>query len=83
MIDINKIRNNKEEIEKALLKRLDNVNLDQILNWDKEKRQINKPVLVYEIIGPFLTKIALTKAGDINEDEIVSSRGEEISHYNM
>ena len=40
-------------------------------------------VLVYEIIGPFLTKIALTKAGDINEDEIVSSRGEEISHYNM
>ena len=40
MIDINKIRNNKEEIEKALLKRLDNVNLDQLLIWDKEKRQI-------------------------------------------
>ena len=40
MIDINKIRNNKEKIEKALLKRIDNVNLDQILNWDKEKRQI-------------------------------------------
>ena len=40
MIDINKIRNNKEKIEKALLKRLDNVNLDQILIWDKEKRQI-------------------------------------------
>lgn len=40
-------------------------------------------VLVYEIIGPFLTKIALTKSGDINEDEIISSRGEEISRYNM
>lgn len=40
MIDINKIRNNKEEVEKALLKRLDVLDLDQILNWDKEKRQI-------------------------------------------
>ena len=40
-------------------------------------------VLVYEIIGPFLTKIALTKSGDINEDEIISSRGEEVSRYNM
>ena len=32
-------------------------------------------VLVYEIIGPFLTKIALTKSGDINEEEITSARG--------
>lgn len=40
MIDINRIRNNKDEIEKALLKRIDNVNLDQLLEWDKEKRKI-------------------------------------------
>lgn len=40
MIDINRIRNNKEEIEKALLKRMDNVNLNELLEWDKEKRQI-------------------------------------------
>ena len=40
MIDINRIRNNKEEVEKALLKRMDNVNLEQVLEWDKEKRKI-------------------------------------------
>ncbi len=40
MIDINRIRNNKEEIAKALLKRMDNVNLDELLEWDKEKRKI-------------------------------------------
>ena len=32
-------------------------------------------VLIYEIIGPFLTKVALTKAGDINLEGKVSSRG--------
>ena len=32
-------------------------------------------VLVYEIVGPFLTKVALTKAGDINSEGKVSSRG--------
>ena len=40
MIDINRIRNNKEEVEKALLKRMNNVNLDELLKWDKEKRKI-------------------------------------------
>lgn len=40
MIDINKIRNNKEEVEKALLKRMDNVNLNELLEWDIEKRKI-------------------------------------------
>lgn len=40
MIDINKIRKNKEEVEKALLKRMDNINLDEVLEWDKEKRRI-------------------------------------------
>ncbi len=32
-------------------------------------------VLIYEIIGPFLTKIALTKSGDIVVEERTSSRG--------
>lgn len=40
MLDINKIRNNKEKIEKALLKRMDTINLDELLEWDKEKRKI-------------------------------------------
>ncbi len=40
MIDINRIRNNKNEVEKALLKRIDNVNLNELLKWDKEKREI-------------------------------------------
>lgn len=40
MIDINRIRNNKEQVEKALLKRLDNVNLDELLELDKEKRKL-------------------------------------------
>lgn len=31
-------------------------------------------VLVYEIIGPYLTKVALIKAGDIKEHERVSAR---------
>ncbi|MBR2891941.1 MAG: cation:proton antiporter [Bacilli bacterium] len=33
-------------------------------------------VLVYELIGPFLTKIALTKSGDITEGEETNARGE-------
>jgi len=35
-------------------------------------------VLVYEIVGPFLTKIALTKAGDIEEEGKISARGETV-----
>ena len=31
-------------------------------------------VLIYEIVGPFLTKIALTKAGDIKTEGRVSAR---------
>ena len=31
-------------------------------------------VLIYEIVGPFLTKIALTKAGDINTEGKTSAR---------
>ena len=33
-------------------------------------------VLIYELIGPLLTKIALTKAGDINPEGAVSARNE-------
>ena len=32
-------------------------------------------VLIYEMVGPFLTKVALTKAGDIKLEDIKSSRG--------
>ncbi len=36
-------------------------------------------VLIYEIVGPFLTKIALTKAGDIKEEGRKSARDEHIA----
>ena len=32
-------------------------------------------VLIYELVGPYFTKVALTKAGDIKPEEKVSSRG--------
>ncbi len=35
-------------------------------------------VLIYELVGPFLTKIALTKAGEINYDAKVSNRQKHI-----
>ena len=35
-------------------------------------------VLIYEIVGPFLTKVALTKAGDINEEGRKSAREEHL-----
>ena len=35
-------------------------------------------VLIYEIVGPYLTKMALTKAGEITEDTKKSSRGEQV-----
>lgn len=38
-------------------------------------------VLIYEIVGPFLTKIALTKANEINEDDIISARGETLPKH--
>jgi hypothetical protein len=31
-------------------------------------------VLIYEIVGPFLTKIALSKAGEINPEGKISER---------
>ena len=72
MIDINRIRNNKEEIEKALLKRMDNVNLDELLEWDKEKRQIGTLMDEYRAERRKASdKIAdLKKAGE-NTDAIV------------
>ncbi len=36
-------------------------------------------VLIYEIVGPFLTKLALTKAGDIQESGRTSAREEHLS----
>ena len=36
-------------------------------------------VLIYEIVGPFLTKIALTKAGDIKEEGRKSARDEQLA----
>lgn len=40
MLDINKIRNQKEEVEKALLKRMDKVDLDSIIKLDDERKEL-------------------------------------------
>ncbi|MDP2586543.1 MAG: serine--tRNA ligase [Candidatus Komeilibacteria bacterium] len=44
MLDINKIRDNKKEVETALLKRLDkgDFNLDQIVDLDEQRRELIK-----------------------------------------
>ena len=39
-------------------------------------------VLIYELVGPFLTKIALQKAGEIKPEEKISSRGENVKAKN-
>ena len=40
MLDINLIRENKEKIEKALLKKIDKVDLDEIIACDDERRRL-------------------------------------------
>ncbi len=40
-------------------------------------------VLIYEIVGPFLTKIALTKAGDIKAEGKTSARQEALQNKNI
>lgn len=40
MLDINDIRKNHEEVRRALLKRMDDVDFTQLLNWDEERRNI-------------------------------------------
>ncbi len=40
-------------------------------------------VLIYEIVGPFLTKIALSKAGDIKEEGRVSARDEHLANKKL
>ena len=37
-------------------------------------------VLIYEIVGPFLTKVALTKAGDIQEEGRTSAREQHLAN---
>ena len=72
MIDINKIRNTKEEVAKALLKRMDNVNLNEILDWDKEKRKIGTLMDQYRAERRKASdKIAKLKKTGENTDDIV------------
>jgi hypothetical protein len=40
-------------------------------------------VLVMEIIGPFLTKISLQKAGEISPEDRVSHRGAKYHHFHL
>ena len=77
MIGINRIRNNKEEVEKALLKRMDNVNLSELLEWDKEKRQIGTLMDEYRAERRKASdKIAELKRSGENTDDIVKEMKE-------
>ena len=40
MLDINRIRNNPEEVRNALLKRMDDVDFTELLQWDKQRREL-------------------------------------------
>jgi len=40
MLDLNLIRENTEEVQKALLKRMDEVDFTELLQWDKERREL-------------------------------------------
>lgn len=40
MLDINLIRKNPEQVRQALLKRMDKVDFSELLNWDKQKREL-------------------------------------------
>lgn len=40
MIDINRIRQNPDEVRAALLKRMDDVSFDELLGWDKRRREM-------------------------------------------
>lgn len=40
MLDINRIRNNPEEVKKALLKRMDQVDFEELLHWDSQRRKL-------------------------------------------
>lgn len=77
MIDINRIRNNREKVEKALLKRMDNVNLNELLEWDKEKRKIGTLMDEYRAERRKASdKIAELKRAGENTDDIVKEMKE-------
>ena len=40
MLDINRIRTNPEEVKNALLKRMDEVDFTELLEWDLKRRQL-------------------------------------------
>ena len=44
MLDINLIRKEPEKVKNALLKKIDNVDFSELLEWDKEKREITHKV---------------------------------------
>ena len=44
MLDLNLIREKREEIEKSLLKKMDAVNLDELMSWDQRRREIQTHV---------------------------------------
>ena len=86
MIDINRIRNNKEKIEKALLKRMDNVNLDELLVLDKEKRHIGAKLDEYrhdrKVISdsiPKLKKDGKDTTNIINDMKILGDKIDELN----
>lgn len=83
MLDIKKIREEKEKVEKALLKRLDSVSLDEIIKLDNQRRElINKKEGLQHLRNKTSRLIIeIKKNGEDVSDYVINMRliGEEIS----
>ena len=86
MLDIKKIRENKEAIESALLKRMDSVSLDQIINLDNKRIELRTKLNVLQEKRNKVSKsIPLLKKQGVDVSEYISEMrlvGDEISLLN-
>lgn len=84
MLDLNLIRKNPEKVKNALLKRMDEVNFDELLRWDKERRELLVQVETLQSKRNSLSKeVALLKRQGKNAEEYfgqVKQIGEDIKN---
>ena len=86
MIDINRIRNNPKEVEKALQKRMNNISFTELLEWDEIRRKIGTRRDELRSIKNNISKqIPIDKKNgkDITDDlEKMKKMGDEIQELN-
>ncbi len=76
MLDINMIREKSEEMKRALLKRMDNVDFTELLKWDKERREliVESENLMAKRNNVSLQISKLKKAGENAQEQIVEMK---------